>query len=170
MSRPLRMDPIEEARRQWAARWPDAPAGRDGRGDHRDARPAGPARPPQRRAAARSASTFPRYEALMLLLVHPHGRAAARQGRRAPAGPPDERDEHRRQARARRPRRAASRTRGPPRHARRDHPRGPARGHRRDQALHAIDFALGALEEADQERSRTCSRPRVAAGDFAAPE
>src|SRR3954449_2370479 len=25
MSRPLRVDPIAEARRQWAARWPDAP-------------------------------------------------------------------------------------------------------------------------------------------------
>ena len=92
----LPFDPIAEARRQWAERWGEAP---------------GPSMSAvtsimrvQQILLARLNEvlkpfglTFPRYEALMLLYFSRRGVAAAGEDGRAAAGPPHERDQHRRQ-------------------------------------------------------------------------
>ena len=165
--RPLRVDPIEEARRQWAARWPDAPL------------PAMAAVTSVMRAqqvllahlndALRPFGlTFARYEALMLLLF-------ARDGA-LPLGKVGERlqvhrtsvtnivDKLERDGLVRRvphteDRRAtlAEIT-----------PEGERVARAATKALHAIEFAMGALGPADQDAVTTLLRElRVAAGDFA---
>jgi DNA-binding MarR family transcriptional regulator len=170
VTRPLRIDPIAEARRQWAARWPDAPL---------DAMSAVTSimRAQQVLLARLNETlrpfdlTFPRYEALMLLLFTKQGRLPlGKIGERLQVHRTSvtniidklERDElvrrvpHEQDGRTtlaeitsegRRVARAAT------------------------DALHAFEFGMGALAPSDQEAVvRLLTGLRAAAGDFAAPE
>jgi len=169
VSRPLRIDPIAEARRQWTARWPDAPLAAMSAvtsvmraqqvllAHLNDAlRPFG--------------LTFPRYEALMLLLFAKEGAL--------PIGKIGERlqvhrtsvtniiDKLSRDGLVRRVPHAADRRTTLAEIT--DEGRRVALA--ATEAMHAIDFAMGALSDADQEAVSTLLKGlRVAAGDFAEP-
>ena len=169
MTRPLRVDPIAEARRQWEARWPRAPlAAMSAVTSVMRAQQVLLAR--LNEALRPFGLTFPRYEALMLLLFArrealPLGKVGERLQvhrtsvtniidkleadglvRRVPHAE-DRRttlaeitDEGRRVALA------------------------------ATEAMHAAEFGLGALTEAEQEQVTALLRGlRVAAGDFAEP-
>jgi DNA-binding MarR family transcriptional regulator len=169
MTPPLRIDPIAEARRQWEGRWPEAPlAAMSAVTSVMRAQQVLLAR--LNDALRPFGLTFPRYEALMLLLFTrqgalPMGKIGERLQvhrtsvtniidkleadglvRREPH-PEDRRttlaeitDEGRRVALA------------------------------ATEAMHAAQFGLGALREADQEQlTRLLRGLRVAAGDFAEP-
>ncbi len=169
MSRPLRIDPIAEARRQWEQRWPDAPV------------PAMAAVTSVMRAqqvllahlndALRPFGlTFPRYEALMLLLFSragglPIGKISERLQvhRTSVTNIVDklERDDLVRRVPHAEDRRAtlAEIT---------DEGRRVALA--ATEGMHAIDFGLGALSAADADALTGLLRNlRVAAGDFAEP-
>jgi DNA-binding MarR family transcriptional regulator len=167
VTRPLKLDPIEEARRQWAERWPDAPLAAM-------AAVTSVMRAQQVLIAHLNDAlrpfglTFPRYEALMLLLFTqkgalPLGKVGERLQvhRTSVTNIVDklERDglvqrvphaEDRRATLAeitlegRRVARAAT------------------------KAMHAIDFGLGALDEGQaDELTELLRNLRIAAGDFA---
>src|SRR3954453_1528270 len=97
---------------------------RDGGRHLAHARPAGAHGAPERPAAP-VRTDLPALRGADAALVHPRGRAAAGQDRRAPAGPPHLGDQHHRQARGRRTRAARAPRGGPARDAGRDHRRGP---------------------------------------------
>jgi len=169
VTRPLRIDPIAEARRQWQERWPEAPlAAMEAVTSLMRAQQVLLAR--LNEALRPFGLTFPRYEALMLLLFArrealPLGKVGERLQvhrtsvtniidkleadglvRRVPHAE-DRRttlaeitDEGRRVALA------------------------------ATEAMHAAEFGLGALTEAEQEQVTALLRGlRVAAGDFAEP-
>lgn len=169
MSSPLRVDPIAEARRQWAARWPGAPLAAMSAvtsvmraqqvllAHLNDAlRPFG--------------LTFPRYEALMLLLFTRAGEL--------PLGKVGDRlqvhrtsvtniiDKLERDGLVRRMPHAADRRTTLA--AITDEGRRVALA--ATEAMHAIDFGMGALTDGDQDALTGLLRGlRVAAGDFAEP-
>jgi len=169
MTRPLRIDPIAEARRQWEGRWPDAPLAAMSAvtslmraqqvllAHLNDAlRPFG--------------LTFPRYEALMLLLFTRRGAL--------PLGKIGERLQvHRTSVTNIIDKLEADGLvrRVPHTEDRRttlaqitDEGRRVALA--ATEGMHAIDFGLGALTEDQQEALTTLLRGlRVAAGDFAEP-
>ncbi len=163
----LRIDPIEEARRQWAERWPDAPLAAM-------AAVTSVMRAQQVLLAHLNDAlrpfglTFPRYEALMLLLFSREGAL--------PLGKVGERlqvhrtsvtnivDKLERDGLVRRVPHAEDRRATLAEIT--DEGRRVARA--ATKALHAIDFAMGALEEDGQESVTALLRElRVAAGDFA---
>jgi DNA-binding MarR family transcriptional regulator len=167
VSRPLKLDPIAEARRQWAARWPDAPLAAM-------AAVTSVMRAQQVLLARLNDAlrpfglTFPRYEALMLL--HFTRRGAL------PLGKIGERlqvhrtsvtnivDKLERDGLVERVPHADDR--------RATLAEITAEGRRvaraATKAVHAIDFGLGALSEPDQDAlTRLLEGLRVAAGDYA---
>ena len=169
MTRPLKLDPIAEARRQWAERWPDAPLAAM-------AAVTSVMRAQQVLLAHLNDAlrpfglTFPRYEALMLLQFTRTGAL--------PLGKVSERlqvhrtsvtnivDKLERDGLVRRVPHAEDR--------RATLAEVTAEGRRvalaATRALHAIDFGLGALTEHDQDALTDLLRNlRVAAGDFAEP-
>jgi DNA-binding MarR family transcriptional regulator len=169
MTRPLRIDPIAEARRQWAARWPDAPL---------DAMAAVTSimRAQQVLLARLNDTlrpfdlTFPRYEALVLLWFARGGLPIGKIGERLQVHRTSvtniidklERDGLVQRAPHARDRRTtlADIT-----------PEGRRVARAATDALHAFDFGLGALGEPDQaEIVRLLTGLRAAAGDFAAPD
>jgi DNA-binding MarR family transcriptional regulator len=163
---PLPIDPIAEARRQWAAQWPEAPLSAM-------AAVTSVMRAQQVLLAHLNDAlrpfglTFPRYEALMLLLFSragalPVGKVGERLqvhrtsvtnivGKLAADGLV-ERVPHPEDGRAT----LVQIT-----------PAGRRTAKAATEAMHAIDFALGALPERDQETlTDVLTRLRVAAGDF----
>ncbi len=167
MSRPLKVDPIAEARRQWAERWPAAPLSAM-------AAVTSVMRAQQVLLAHLNDAlrpfglTFPRYEALMLLLFTRNGSL--------PLGKVSERlqvhrtsvtnivDKLERDGLVRRVPHAED--------GRATLAEITPEGHRvaraATKALHAIDFAMGALDEEGQDAVTALLRDlRVAAGDFA---
>ena len=169
MTRPLRIDPIAEARRQWEARWPEAPLSAM-------AAVTSVMRAQQVLLARLNEAlrpfglTFPRYEALMLLLF-------AREGS-LPLGKVGERLQvHRTSVTNIIDKLEADGLvrREPHPEDRRTTLAGITPEGRRvalaaTEAMHAAEFGLGALREDDQEQLTVLLRGlRVAAGDFAEP-
>jgi DNA-binding MarR family transcriptional regulator len=169
VTRPLRVDPISEARRQWAARWPDAPlSAMSAVTSVMRAQQVLLAR--LNEALRPFGLTFPRYEALMLLLF-------ARAGG-LPLGKVGERlqvhrtsvtnivDKLEADGLVRRVPHAADRRTTLAEIT--DEGRRVALA--ATEAMHAAEFGLGALTEADQEKVTGLLRGlRIAAGDFAEP-
>jgi DNA-binding MarR family transcriptional regulator len=167
VTRPLKIDPIAEARRQWEARWPDAPAG--ARAAVTSVMRAQQVLMARLNDALRPFGlTFPRYEALMLLHFT---RAGA-----LPLGKVGERlqvhrtsvtnivDKLERDGLVRRVPHAEDRRATLAEVT----PEGRRVALAATQAMHAIDFGLGALGEADADALTELLRAlRVAAGDFA---
>jgi DNA-binding MarR family transcriptional regulator len=170
VTRPLKLDPIAEARRQWAARWPGAPLAAM-------AAVTSVMRAQQVLLAHLNDSlrpfglTFPRYEALMLLHFTSAGAL--------PLGKIGERlqvhrtsvtnivDKLERDGLVQRVPHAEDR--------RATLAEITAEGRRvalaATKALHAIEFGLGSLAESEQDALTDLLRNlRVAAGDFAIPE
>jgi DNA-binding MarR family transcriptional regulator len=167
VTRPLKLDPIEEARRQWAERWPDAPLAAM-------AAVTSVMRAQQVLIAHLNDAlrpfglTFPRYEALMLLLFTQKGAL--------PLGKVGERlqvhrtsvtnivDKLERDGLVQRVPHAEDR--------RATLAEITAEGRRvaraATKAMHAIDFGLGALDEGQaDELTELLRNLRIAAGDFA---
>jgi DNA-binding MarR family transcriptional regulator len=163
----LRLDPIEEARRQWAARWPDAPLSAM-------AAVTSVMRAQQVLLAHLNDAlrpfglTFPRYEALMLLLFTRKGAL--------PLGKIGERLQVHRTSVTNivdKLERDGLVARVPHESDRRATlaeltPEGRRVATAATTAVHAIDFGLGALGAADQDAlTSLLHNLRVAAGDFA---
>jgi DNA-binding MarR family transcriptional regulator len=169
VSRPLRIDPIAEARRQWQERWPDAPlAAMEAVTSLMRAQQVLLAR--LNEALRPFDLTFPRYEALMLLLFTRRGSL--------PLGKIGERLQvHRTSVTNIVDKLEADGLvrRVPHEEDRRatlaeitDEGRRVARA--ATEAMHALEFGLGALDEAAQEAVTELLRGlRVAAGDFYQP-
>jgi DNA-binding MarR family transcriptional regulator len=169
VSRPLRIDPIAEARRQWEDRWPAAPlAAMSAVTSVMRAQQVLLAR--LNEALRPFDLTFPRYEALMLLLFTRRGSL--------PLGKIGERlqvhrtsvtniiDKLEADGLARRVPHAEDRRTTLAEIT--DEGRRVALA--ATEAMHAAEFGLGALTEDDQEQLTTLLRGlRVAAGDFAEP-
>jgi DNA-binding MarR family transcriptional regulator len=167
VSRPLKIDPIAEARRQWAQRWPDAPlSAMEAVTSLMRAQQVVMAH--LNEALRPFGLTFPRYEALMLLSFTRRGSL--------PLGKVGERLQvHRTSVTNIVDKLEADGLvrRVPHEEDRRatlaeitDEGRRVARA--ATEAMHAVDFGLGALDEAEQESiSEVLRRLRVAAGDFA---
>jgi DNA-binding MarR family transcriptional regulator len=169
VSRPLRIDPIAEARRQWEDRWPDAP--------HAAMAAVTSVMRAQQVLLARLNEalrpfglTFPRYEALMLLLF-------TRQGA-LPLGKVGERLQVHRTSVTN----IIDKLEADGLVRREPHPEDRRttlasitdEGRRvalaATEAMHAAEFGLGALREGDQDEvTRLLRGLRVAAGDFAEP-
>jgi DNA-binding MarR family transcriptional regulator len=167
VSRPLKVDPIAEARRQWAARWPDAPL--DAMTSVTSVMRVQQVLLARLNDALRPFDlTFPRYEALMLLLFTSEGGLPiGKIGERLQVHRTSvtniidklERDELVR----RRPHAEDGRT---------TIAEVTKEGRRvalaATEAMHAVDFGMGALSVADQQRlTKVLENVRVAAGDFA---
>jgi DNA-binding MarR family transcriptional regulator len=169
VSLPLRIDPIAEARRQWAERWPDAPlAAMSAVTSVMRAQQILLAR--LNKALRPFGLTFPRYEALMLLLF-------ARRGA-LPLGKIGERLQvHRTSVTNTIDKLEADGLvqRVPHAEDRRTTLAAITDEGRRvalaaTEAVHAAGFGLGALsEESQEELTRLLRAMRVAAGDFAEP-
>jgi DNA-binding MarR family transcriptional regulator len=169
MTRPLRIDPIAEARRQWQERWPDAPlAAMEAVTSLMRAQQVLLAR--LNEALRPFGLTFPRYEALMLLLFTRRGSL--------PLGKIGERLQvHRTSVTNIVDKLEADGLvrRIPHEEDRRatlaeitDEGRRVARA--ATEAMHAVDFGLGALDETAQEEITALLRGlRIAAGDFYQP-
>jgi DNA-binding MarR family transcriptional regulator len=170
VTRPLRLDPIAEARRQWEARWPDAPTAAM-------AAVTSVMRAQQVLLAHLNDAlrpfglTFPRYEALMLLLFTRDGAL--------PLGKVGERlqvhrtsvtnivDKLERDGLVRRVPHAEDRRATLAELT----PEGRRVALAATKAMHSIDFGLGALGESDADAISDLLRNlRVAAGDFAVAE
>jgi DNA-binding MarR family transcriptional regulator len=169
VTRPLRLDPIAEARRQWEARWPAAPAAAM-------AAVTSVMRAQQVLLAHLNDAlrpfglTFPRYEALMLLLFTREGAL--------PLGKIGERlqvhrtsvtnivDKLERDGLVRRVPHAEDRRATLAEIT----PEGRRVAQAATKAMHAIDFGLGALDAREADALTGLLRGlRVAAGDFAEP-
>ena len=167
-ARPLKLDPIAEARRQWAARWPDAPL---------DAMAAVTSiMRAQQVLLARLNEvlkpfglTFPRYEALVLL--------SFTRGGALPLGKVGERLQvHRTSVKHIIDKLAGDGLVRRVPHAEDGRttlaeitPEGRRLAAAATEAMHAFDFGMGALEEADQAAlTAVLEKLRRAAGDFVA--
>jgi DNA-binding MarR family transcriptional regulator len=169
MSRPLRIDPIAEARRQWTARWPEAPlAAMAAVTSVMRAQQVLLAR--LNEALRPFGLTFPRYEALMLLLFASDGSL--------PLGKIGERLQVHRTSVTNiiDKLQADGLVRRVPHAEDRRTTLAEITGEGRrvalaaTEAMHAAEFGLGALTEDAQEQVTALLRGlRVAAGDFAEP-
>jgi DNA-binding MarR family transcriptional regulator len=169
LTRPLKLDPIAEARRQWAARWPDAPlAAMEAVTSVMRAQQVLLAR--LNDALRPFGLTFPRYEALMLLHFT---RAGA-----LPLGKVGERlqvhrtsvtnivDKLERDGLVRRVPHADDRRATLAEIT----PEGRRVALAATKALHAVEFGMGALSEGEQDALTSVLRGlRIAAGDYAEP-